>query len=315
MNIYSLITSCSQDKIICIHPNASSQNAAEMLRESDIGALLVTDADDKVAGILSERDLVRAYAEHGAAVSGCTVGELMTTNVVTCDLEEDVMDVMAVLHERHIRHIPVIDNGSPVAMLSLRDFEHACNELQHLALTDPLTGLSNRRAFFDNLDREIGRHRRFNGDLSLAVLDIDHFKAINDTFGHDAGDQVLCCFARILLAEFRVFDTIGRIGGEEFALLFPQTTLHEATLACDRILDAIKETIIPTDAGEIMVTFSAGLTELKASDTSGRELLKRADAFLYNAKKNGRSRLSIDRATAPKSTSALDVAGSTTPPH
>lgn len=265
-----------------------------MLRQGDIGALLVTNADDKVAGILSERDLVRAYAVHGAAVCNCTVAELMTKEVVTCDLEEDVMDVMALLHERHIRHIPVVDEGSPVAMLSLRDFEHACNELQHLALTDPLTGLSNRRAFFENLDREIGRSRRFDGDLSLAVLDIDHFKTVNDTFGHDAGDQVLCCFARLLLAEFRIFDSIGRIGGEEFALLFPQTSLHEATLACDRILKTVKETIIPTDRGEITITLSAGLTEFRTTDTSGRELLKRADSLLYNAKDCGRNRLIKD---------------------
>jgi diguanylate cyclase (GGDEF)-like protein len=216
------------------------------------------------------------------------------------------MDVMAVLHTHHIRHIPVVEHGLPIAMLSLRDFEHACNELQHLALTDPLTGLSNRRAFFENLDREFCRIQRFGGNLSVAVLDIDHFKSINDTYGHDAGDQVLLCFARILLSEFRVFDTVGRIGGEEFALLFPQTQLADAALACDRILETVEQTVMTTDAGEIRLTFSAGLTEIRDSDKSGQDMLKRADAFLYSAKNSGRNRLNSDVPPLAAATPAWD---------
>ncbi|MEL7152508.1 MAG: diguanylate cyclase [Pseudomonadota bacterium] len=294
MNIQSLITTCARDAIISVGPDAGTRDAAQLLRNSDIGALLVTDQEDRIVGMLSERDLVRGYAESGAEISQVQVRELMTPDVITCSGEDDVIDVMAILHDRHIRHIPVVEQNRPIAMLSLRDFEHACKELQHLALTDPLTGLANRRAFFETLNREIERHRRFDGELSLALLDLDHFKAINDKHGHDAGDQVLCSFARILLSEFRVFDAIARIGGEEFALLFPQTSLADASRACERILETVRRTVIPTDVGDVTVTFSAGLTRLHADETSAKDMLKRADGYLYDAKRAGRNRLSAE---------------------
>lgn len=255
---------------------------------------MVSQVPHGMIGILSERDIVRAYAKDADRMAELAVSELMTREVICCNGDDDVMDVMEILHENHIRHIPVLENGAPIAMLSLRDFEHACREFQHQALTDSLTGLPNRRAFFDTLEKEVNRHKRFEIALSVAVIDIDHFKAINDTYGHDAGDQVLRCFARILMHEFRTFDSIGRIGGEEFGLLFPHTSLEDATRACERIMNAIEGTAIKTDAGEVSVTISTGLTGLTERDRSGDDLLKRSDGLLYAAKHAGRNRIRRD---------------------
>ncbi|MEM7212115.1 MAG: GGDEF domain-containing protein, partial [Pseudomonadota bacterium] len=262
MNIYALIKARAREGIVSITPDASTQDAARELERGDIGALLVADNDLGMAGVLSERDLVRAYARMGENLTGQSVSDLMTREVISCSGEDDVMNVMEILHSNHIRHIPVVENGAPIAMLSLRDFEHACREFQQQAMTDSLTGLPNRRAFLDTLEKEVNRHRRFEIPLSVAVIDIDFFKSINDTYGHDAGDQVLRSFARILLHEFRTFDSVGRIGGEEFGLLFPHTSLEDATRACERIMSAIEKTVIKTDAGEVSVTISTGLTSL-----------------------------------------------------
>lgn len=291
MIIHSLIATCARDEIVSVRPDDTTLDAAEKLRTSNIGALLVTDHDQRVAGMLSERDLVRAYAEMGADLTKRRVDDLMTREVITCTADDDAMVVMDLLHHNHIRHIPVVRDGKAIAMLSLRDFEHACNELKTLALTDPLTGLPNRRAFMDTAEKELARHRRFDFPLSLALVDLDHFKSINDRFGHDAGDQVLCCFARILLNEFRSFDCIGRIGGEEFALIFPQTDPRSATTACQRVMSEMQCTTITTDAGEVKATISVGLTSLCERDASASDLIKRADGLLYSAKSNGRDQL------------------------
>lgn len=313
MIIHSLIAKCARDEIVSVSPEDCTRKAAEKLKKSNIGALLVTNSRQHMVGMLSERDLVRGYAELGAELLKCRVADLMTRDVISCTPEDDAMVVMDLLHKRHIRHIPVVLNEQPIAMLSLRDFEHACNELKALAMTDSLTGLPNRRALLDTVEKELARHRRFDFPLSMAMIDLDHFKSINDRFGHDGGDQVLCCFARILLQEFRSFDCIGRIGGEEFALLFPQTDPHDAAAACERIISTMQSTTITTDVGEIAMTISVGLTSLRDTDTSAHDLMKRADALLYSAKSDGRDRLIVENAPLAPNKAPMQHLGTASP--
>lgn len=154
-----------------------------------------------------------------------------------------------------------------------------------LATTDPLTGLYNRRQFLSTLNYEIEKVRRYNRPLSLIMFDLDHFKLINDSYGHTAGDQVLQEVARRVQQTLRTTDIIGRWGGEEFVVLMPETTLRQAKLAAEQLRQAIAKQPI----GQFgTITISLGVTACACQDTANA-LLERADSALYQAKENGRN--------------------------
>lgn len=155
------------------------------------------------------------------------------------------------------------------------------------AILDPLTGLFGRRAFDLMLDRTIARSNRHRSPLSLVVVDIDHFKAVNDTHGHAAGDEVLADFADMLRQHCRDSDLPFRWGGEEFAWLLSETDTAGAMVAAQRFRAAVEFHRFPK-AGRL--TVSAGITEFRSGDTP-EDLFKRADAALYRAKSNGRNRV------------------------
>lgn len=291
MLIRELLAQKKPVAVKCIRPDSTLFELARLLREHNIGALLVTDDTAAVVGVVSERDLVRAIAEIGDGIVGRPVAEIMTCAVITCTPRDNVVDTLAMMNEKRIRHMPVLDDGKPLAMISIREFDHACRQLQIQSRTDELTGLANRRYFMEMLDTELARGKRYDMPLSLAILDIDHFKHVNDTFGHDAGDRVLCDLAKVLVRELRTFDGIGRLGGEEFAILFPNTSAENAKLACERLITAIRAQEVVTDEGTIRFTASFGLTDAAGDTPDGRALLNAADKLLYQAKGEGRNRV------------------------
>lgn len=172
------------------------------------------------------------------------------------------------------------------------DMRHARTEaeLNRLAMTDPLTGIANRRAFMGAADREVRRARRFRDALSAMIVDIDHFKQINDRAGHAGGDQVLHRFAEGMTRTLRSIDIVGRIGGEEFALLLPGTPLAGAMLTADRIRATAHAVALPHATHLSMLTVSVGVAELHPGDASSEAMLGRADAAMYRAKRGGRDR-------------------------
>jgi two-component system cell cycle response regulator len=166
-------------------------------------------------------------------------------------------------------------------------------ELRQLSLTDGLTTLGNRRAFDEALRQEVARAQRNGGDLTLVMIDIDHFKRINDTLGHPAGDEILVSFAQRLLAVARSSDRVFRYGGEEFALLLGDTDVVGAVALAQRALAAVADSPMTAGHRSWRLTCSAGLAELASSDRSHDALLKRADAALYDAKRQGRNRVIV----------------------
>jgi diguanylate cyclase (GGDEF)-like protein len=162
-------------------------------------------------------------------------------------------------------------------------------ELEHTARTDPLTGLPNRRCFEDALAAEIAHAGRTGAALSLAIVDLDFFKRINDTFGHLVGDEVLRAAASTARVTVRGHDMPARIGGEEFAIMMPETNADEAEGVSDRVRAAMAGTPIRIQSGELLsVTASVGTATLKPGE-SATDLLARADAALYEAKTAGRN--------------------------
>jgi diguanylate cyclase (GGDEF)-like protein len=163
--------------------------------------------------------------------------------------------------------------------------------VQRQAITDDLTGLVNRRRFIEALDAEIERARRFGAALTIVLADLDNFKQVNDEFGHHGGDVVLRAFADLIRSHVRDVDVSGRIGGEEFAILLPDTDAAGAARVAERMRSSLNEVAIPLSEGAtIRVASSFGVAEL-ARDQSGDDLLRSADAALYRAKDGGKNRV------------------------
>lgn len=174
------------------------------------------------------------------------------------------------------------------------DGERLRAELQKvrlLSLTDDFTGLPNRRAFMRRLEDEIGRAQRYETPLALAIIDLDGFKQVNDTFGHAAGDRVLRCYADHILSTFRHHDMVARYGGEEFAVLLPNTGLEGAASALRKVQSRTAQAVCEYEGHSLpLPTFSAGLTLYHHSE-SLTNLIDRADRTLYRAKRFGRNRI------------------------
>lgn len=165
--------------------------------------------------------------------------------------------------------------------------------LERMALTDVLTGLPNRRAFFAALEREEAAVQRYGHETSVVVLDIDHFKAINDQYGHKVGDDVLVILAMMLADYVRQTDLIGRIGGEEFGVIMPHATPGQAARRMERALQkAMSLPLVLASGDSVAVAFSAGVARLDPA-AGANEALRRADAAMYNAKVKGRARVDV----------------------
>lgn len=158
------------------------------------------------------------------------------------------------------------------------------------ATHDPLTGVQNKRAFDDHALRAIAYSRRHKAQLSLVLFDVDHFKLVNDNYGHQVGDEVLKQIASRVLEALRMEDTLCRVGGEEFAILLPGIDHDSALLAADRVRTVISRDPFPSQAGELDVSISLGVSTFDAGKHSGPEqLVAEADKYLYEAKTHGRN--------------------------
>jgi diguanylate cyclase (GGDEF)-like protein len=191
----------------------------------------------------------------------------------------------------------------PAAIGERRKAEEQARDLHRLATTDELTGLFNRRRFLALAAAEWRRFQRYRRPLSLLMLDVDRFKSINDHYGHDAGDRVLAHIAQLCRNQKRSADVIGRLGGEEFAVLLPETDLEEAGLFAERLRRAVAEEAVPIAGGAVRVTLSIGASEARrARDLA--DLMRQADLALYEAKRTGRNRVCC-AARPPAKLSAL----------
>ena len=184
-------------------------------------------------------------------------------------------------------------------MRDLIELEHEKCDLFELATIDPLTKALNRRAFMRFSERELARFRRDRSKLSALMLDIDHFKSVNDVHGHAVGDNVLSKLVSVASSVLRQEDLIGRLGGEEFAIVLVDSDASAAARVADRIRQAIKQVKFPSETGPFNVTVSIGVSEPDFSESSINHALERADGALYEAKRSGRDRVVTAAETMP----------------
>lgn len=185
----------------------------------------------------------------------------------------------------HMYRLQAIANQAAVAIRNAQLYE----EMEHLAITDSLTGLYNRRYFFEFARKEIAQSKRYRKDLSMVMMDIDHFKLVNDRFGHQIGDQVLENVAKICQSALRTADIMCRFGGEEFMVLLPETDKVEAENAALRMCQAAAESTLDSDLGEVKITLSIGVAELDKDHDTLDTLIHAVDQALYQAKADGRN--------------------------
>jgi diguanylate cyclase (GGDEF)-like protein len=189
--------------------------------------------------------------------------------------------------QKHIERIQIFADQAAIAIQKMRLFE----QMNILATTDGLTEISNRRYFLTSAEKEFERSIRYMESLSIIMIDIDHFKKVNDTYGHTTGDEVLHETAQICKQSLREVDLIGRYGGEEFIILLPETDAVEAYLVAERLCTLIADHKFNTKSGIIHITASLGVASIEDKGYSIKSLLDHSDQALYTAKQEGRNRV------------------------
>ncbi len=204
-------------------------------------------------------------------------------------LSRNEVGTLSQRYDRQLRRIEKLSRISDRYQESMRQLNIS---LREAALHDPLTGMGNRRYLMDRLREEVERVLRNNHSFSLAILDIDHFKQVNDTFGHETGDQLLCELAHVIPATLREYDICGRWGGEEFLIIFPHTSIDDSREVSERIRSTIHQVTLPSIVEAHPISASFGLTEYHHGEGYS-ETIKRADDALYRAKELGRNRVEV----------------------
>ncbi|MCA1906168.1 MAG: GGDEF domain-containing protein [Desulfarculus sp.] len=185
------------------------------------------------------------------------------------------------------------------------------DELARLASTDPLTGILNRRSLLLAGEREFLRASRYGRPLAVLAMDLDHFKQVNDRLGHAAGDRVLVALARVLQGQLRASDALGRVGGDEFIALLPETVLEGARRVAERLRQAADQELRQVLGGQdLALSLSVGISVSHPEDASLDELLERADLALYEAKQSGRNcQVGVERVQTAGADPSPDQAG------
>ncbi|HTL47232.1 MAG TPA: diguanylate cyclase [Verrucomicrobiae bacterium] len=295
--------------VVALSPDASITEAAQKLTEHRIGAVVVVE-NGKLVGILSERDFVTKIFAQKRELEKLRVSDVMTQKLITARPDYSLGKVLEEMKESHIRHVPVVDaEGHVLGIVSMRDLLTRVEEnLRNLVRErtkdlsiDPLTGLYNYRFFNDYLDAEISRSLRRGYLFCLLFIDIDRFKAFNDTQGHSQGNLLLKEFAKILRPEMgegpkvdfsiRRSDIAVRMGGDEFVLILPETNRAGAMTCAERMRKAVEHQLYHLGSDDIRITVSIGIAEFPSDATKKEDLIERADQALYKAKRTGRNRV------------------------
>lgn len=200
------------------------------------------------------------------------------------NFSEEMLDEIQKNIEEIISNFPVPEDNK---LDVIKKINFMYSQTRYLSLTDALTGLYNRRHFNAELEREFMRSKRYGGDLCIAIIDIDFFKKINDTYGHLCGDYVLKEVAYLILENFRKTDMVFRYGGEEFVVLMTETSLENSLIPLERLRKTIENNNFIFKGEKIKVTISIGAETNHTESTE--EFLNNADKALYKAKQNGRN--------------------------
>ncbi len=298
-------------------------DVARKLSEKKSSCAIVLKKNEPI-GIVTEKDIVKTLAEHTTeeTLSKVTVKQLMTSPVMTLHENCKFVEGLILSRSRKIRHIPIVDdNNHCTGIISFHDLnnayihmieelheliensvesrtqelENANKQLEALSLEDPMLGVGNRRSMKVDLKHTDAAFQRYKTPYSVALIDLDHFKKYNDTYGHPEADKILKKVSQYLQDHVRGADRIYRYGGEEFLILMPETLSSGAEVIVGRLIEGIRALKIPHKSSPMkMITVSGGfcstdLTQKIGHELSSKEMVQFADKCLYQAKQKGRA--------------------------
>ena len=283
------------EKIASVLRSESYEPEADIVRIGDPGHSLYVVMEGNFAVVYPSRSADVELARMGP---GEFFGEMAILNSKPRSATVRALDPVKVLvldkedFTRIVMESPELALHVMAALsVRIRNSDEQISGLSERSLRDGLTGLLNRRSFHDRLAEECDRGRRYRDAFALVIMDIDHFKKINDTFGHDVGDTVLAWVGRLLLDHTRGADIPFRVGGEEFAVICPETGVTEAAAAARRLVEVVAEARPPTTF-PMNITVSAGFAVCPVHGKRGDQVFQAADQALLAAKKAGRNRVS-----------------------
>ncbi len=237
------------------------------------------------------KDIRSILASHPEIINILGCGVEKSSCEITCDIDKETGHFRVQTSPLVTRRNEEI--GRIIALMDTTEQAALMEELQKLATTDELTGILNRREFLSASIKELNRARRYSRPCSLIMLDIDHFKNINDMYGHSEGDRALKHVVNIVRDNIREIDIFGRYGGEEFTLLLPEVDSDAGFHTAERLRSFIESNPIPMNSGSISITASFGVAVFNGEDIDLDELIRRSDEAMYEAKSSGRNRSAI----------------------
>jgi diguanylate cyclase (GGDEF)-like protein len=271
-------------------PRSSRHPCLVVVYGDELGKKYELDRPGLIVGRSSGADIrvdqetvSRAHAELGGDGRSVSIRDLGSTNGTWVNEER--------VEEAELGDHDLIKIGATIfKFLSGSNAERAYfEEIYRVMTVDGLTGAYNKRYLDETLDREVARSRRYGRDLSLVLLDLDHFKEVNDAHGHLGGDAVLSAICHAIAAEIREEDVLARYGGEEFVVLLPETDRQHALLLAEKLRAIVAVQEVAVDDGLVAVTVSLGVATLEPDRDTAEALLRRADERLYEAKRAGRN--------------------------
>lgn len=298
-----LPTTSRQRNLLLVHGLriGSDQHEAESLQDLVKQSLEVEVGGDVIRSVLLRGEPEFCHnplSELEMTLTPITLPELKNALIMPLYFKREVIGLMILANtEGHYTRKylgllrPMLDTLGTLMHMRRMDEERqqAVEELRKMATTDELTGVANRRVFWEAIEQRYDEFMRYEVPMTVAIIDLDYFKQVNDNYGHAAGDEVLRQFCDRTQAELRDMDLFGRLGGEEFAVLLPYTPAEEAVLALERIRKAIADDPMVVDGEQISITMSAGIAQLQQADGKLDHWLARADEALYKAKDQGRN--------------------------
>jgi diguanylate cyclase (GGDEF)-like protein len=280
----SVVVPARNDCIVIIHDRHTGLSGK---RFDMSGSTLRIGREETNDVVFEDNGISRAHARIEKRGANWVIMDVGSTNGTLVN-DERLMGIRVLSNGDHIRMGSMI-----LKYLSGTDIEAAFHEeIYRLAIVDSLTGLPNRRRFDEELAAEFVRARRYARVLSLLLVDVDLFKAVNDEYGHPTGDSVLGHLGSLLRSRVRSGDLAARVGGEEFAVLMPETPLAGARVLAEQLRASVERSSMLYEV-EIRVTVSIGCAELEPTDGSGQDLFTRCDGKLYEAKNAGRNRVVV----------------------
>jgi len=298
------ITDVMHRHVITVTTDTSARKCAEKIARERIGCLIVIKKQ-KPVGIITERSFVSLFRKGTVDPDKTRASDFMASPLITIPPDIDFSEAVAVFNKKGIKRLPVVDGARVIGLLTHKnmiEYSHLAlsnlaaenQKLQKDSAVDALTGVYNKETIIRYIRGEYERIQQYGGRSSILFIDIDHFKKINDTYSHLAGDGVLKELGKLLNNGCREIDIIGRFGGEEFIVITPNRKKYHAVRFAERLRKAIEEHTFKYKGTGIRFTVSIGIASL----FEGRDYkiaLERADKALYHAKDSGRNRIGLWR--------------------